>query len=144
MVGLVFMIVKGVTESEKDAYDKLVSHIIQSWEWGEFRKKAGIDLTRIGHFEGNRLTCAYQLTFHTVPFFKNTIGYFPKGPMPNEKIVETIGEIGRQKNAAFIKIEPDVIIDRKTTNDTLASLSASEQLTPSRTRLTQLGLVSSK
>ena len=111
MVGWVLMIVREVTESEKGAYDKLVSHIIQSWEWGEFRKKAGIDLTRIGHFEGNRLTFAYQLTFHAVPFFKNTIGYFPKGPMPNEKIIETLKEVGEQKNAAFIKIEPNVTCD---------------------------------
>lgn len=123
------MIVREVKDGEKDSYNRLVTHIIQSWEWGEFRKGAGIDLVRLGHFEGNRLTCAYQLTFHTVPFFKNTIGYFPKGPMPTEKMIETLKEVGEQKNAAFIKIEPNVLSDKQqTTID----------------KLKQLGLVPSK
>ncbi len=117
------MIVREVSESEKGSYNKLVGHIIQSWEWGEFRKKAGIDLVRLGHFEADKLIIAYQLTFHSVPFFKNTIGYFPKGPMPDEKMIETLREIGGQKNAAFIKIEPNVLSDqRQATQDQLPKL----------------------
>ena len=123
------MIVREVLDREKATYNKLVSHVIQSWEWGEFRKKAGLDVVRLGHFEGSRLTSCYQLTFHPVPYLKQTIGYFPKGPLPDEPMVKALSDLGQRKNATYIKIEPNVIIDRKTTNDK---------------RLTQLGLVESK
>lgn len=123
------MIVREIKDSEKAAYNKLVEHIIQSWEWGEFRKKAGLDLVRLGHFEGNRLLMAYQLTFHTVPFLKQTIGYFPKGPMPDETMIKALTDVGQKRNAAFIKIEPHVTSDKRhATSD----------------RLRQLGLIESK
>jgi len=103
------MIVREVKDSEKDLYNQVVTHVIQSWQWGEFRKKMGLDLVRLGHFEGNKLISAYQLTFHPVPFFKYTVGYLPKGPMPDEKMVEALKTLGERKNAAFIKIEPNVL-----------------------------------
>ena len=103
------MIVREVKDSEKDLYNQVVTHVIQSWQWGDFRKKMGLDLVRLGHFEGNKLISAYQLTFHPVPFFKYTVGYLPKGPMPDEKMVEALKTLGERKNAAFIKIEPNVL-----------------------------------
>ena len=101
------MTVREISPKDKSAYDKLVTHVIQSWEWGEFRKKMGTDLVRLGEYSGNKLISAYQLTFHPVPFFKNiTIGYFPKGPMPTKSMVNALADLGVQKKAAFIKIEP--------------------------------------
>ncbi len=104
------MIVREIRESEKDLYNKTVGHIIQSWQWGEFRKSAGLDLVRLGHFEGNKLISAYQLTFHPVPFFKKNIGYLPKGPLPDRDMVRALVDLGKKKNAAYIKIEPNVIV----------------------------------
>ena len=106
------MIVREVQDSEKDTYNKLVGHIIQSWEWGEFRKKIGLDLARVGHYENNKLLFAYQMTFHGVPFLKQSIGYFPKGPMPDKKMVDALADLGVEKNAAYIKIEPNVLISK--------------------------------
>ncbi|MBI3283090.1 peptidoglycan bridge formation glycyltransferase FemA/FemB family protein [Candidatus Curtissbacteria bacterium] len=100
------MIVREVLEKEKATYNKHVSHIIQSWEWGEFRKRDGLDLVRLGHFDGTKMNAAYQLTFHPVPFFKQTIGYFPKGPLPDEMTIKALTTEGAKRNAAFIKIEP--------------------------------------
>ncbi len=100
------MIVREVKESEKAAYNKLADHVIQSWEWGEFRKSTGLDLVRLGHFEGNKMVRAYQLTFHPVPIFGKTIGYFPKGPMPDGDMIKALTDLGKRKNAAYIKIEP--------------------------------------
>ena len=90
----------------------------------------GIDVVRLGEYSGQKLTSAYQLTFHPVPFFKNiTIGNFPKGPMPTKTMLNALLDLEAQKKAAFIKIEPDIILDRKAANDQ---------------RLTQLGLIKSK
>lgn len=127
-------IVREVEENEKTEYNGLVSHIVQSWEWGEFRKSTGLDLIRLGHFDGNKLVCAYQLTFHPVPIFTQTIGYLPKGPMPDKKMVEALTALGAKKNAAYIKIEPNVVLaDGKAqeTNDSLRSLG----LVPSKKSL---------
>ncbi len=107
------MLVREFEDGEKDLYNSAVSHVIQSWEWGEFRKKTGLDLVRMGHFEGNRLLAAYQLTYHLVPFFKQKIGYLPKGPMPFVEMVEALRDNGKKYNAAFIKLEPNVIKDQK-------------------------------
>lgn len=123
------MIVREVAQKEKTAYNRIVNHVIQSWEWGEFRQKTGLRLVRLGHFEGSKLTKAYQLTFHRVPFLKQTIGYLPKGPMPDRSTVDSLRLIGKQNDCAFIKIESNVIVDRQTTNDE---------------RLKRLGLIPSK
>ena len=120
--------VREISQKDKSAYDKLVTHVIQSWEWGEFRKKMGIDLIRLGEYSGNKLTSAYQLTFHPVPFFKNiTIGYFPKGPMPTKSMVNALVDLGAKKKAAFIKIEPNITINKKLeTGNKLQSLGLVE------------------
>lgn len=108
-----FMQVREVTEKEKKAYDKVVSHVIQSWEWGEFRKQTGVEVVRLGEFEGNKLKNAYQFTIHSVPYMKQKIGYLPKGPMPNKVMVDSLSLIGKQKGIAYIKLEPDVEADKK-------------------------------
>jgi lipid II:glycine glycyltransferase (peptidoglycan interpeptide bridge formation enzyme) len=107
------MIVREVQDKEKTAYDRLASHIVQSWEWGEFRKKNGLDLVRLAHFDGPKMVCAYQLTFHQVPFFKQTIGYLPKGPMPDETMIKALWDVGARRNATFIKLEPNVLSDER-------------------------------
>jgi lipid II:glycine glycyltransferase (peptidoglycan interpeptide bridge formation enzyme) len=107
------MQVREVTEKEKKAYDKVVSHVIQSWEWGEFRKQTGVEVVRLGEFEGNKLKNAYQFTIHSVPYMKQKIGYLPKGPMPNKVMVDSLSLIGKQKGIAYIKLEPDVEADKK-------------------------------
>ena len=110
-------IVREIEENEKEIYNLAVSHVVQSWEWGEFRKKTGLDLVRLGHFNGKKLIYAYQLTFHPLPIFGQTIGYFAKGPEPDSKMIEAIATLGEKKNAAFIKIEPNVVVTDKTRED---------------------------
>lgn len=107
------MIVREVREEEKDTYNKLVNHVIQSWEWGEFRRENGLDLVRLGHFNGNKMVKAYQLTFHPVPVFGQTIGYLPKGPIPDNDMVKALTDLGKRKNAAYIKIEPNITVDKQ-------------------------------
>ncbi len=110
-------VVREITQKEKAVYDKVVSHIIQSWEWGEFRRKTGVDVVRLGHFDGKKLSSSYQMTFHPVPFSKVTIGYLPKGPMPTKTTVEAIRNVARDKKAAFVKLEPNVIDDKRLTRN---------------------------
>lgn len=102
------MFVREVRIDEKDSYNPLVSHPVQSWEWGEFKRATGVDVVRLGAFEKLRMKSALQLTFHPVPRTRYTIGYYPKGPLPDERTLTALTSLGMERRAIFIKIEPNV------------------------------------
>lgn len=107
------MIVREVLPEEKDQFNQVVTHPIQSWEWGEFRKKTGIQVLRFGVFDRKssgqgKLKAGYQLTVHSLPKLPYTVIYFPKGPMPDKIMLETLKKIGQQEKAIFVKLEPNV------------------------------------
>ncbi len=99
-----------ITNKDRAQYNKLVNHVIQSWEWGEFRQSFGTKLKRYGIFKNGKLADAFEITFHQIPFTKKYVGYFPKGPLPGQDLVEALEKIGKQENCAFIKLEPNVEI----------------------------------
>lgn len=103
------MDLRQITDKQKSEYNKLVTHVIQSFEWGEFRKSLGIPVLRYGIYRGNKLSKAFQLTLHKIPFTNQYVGYLPKGPGPDKELADALKKIGKENNCAFIKIEPDVI-----------------------------------
>lgn len=106
------MIVREVLEKEK--FNKVVNHPLQSWQWGEFRKKTGIKVIRLGVFEGNNLKTAYQLFIHPLPKTPYTILYFPKGPTPNKTMIEALKKVAFQQKAIMVKMEPNIKNDERT------------------------------
>lgn len=102
------MIIREVFPEEKEKFNQVVNHPLQSWEWGEFRKKTGVEVIRLGIFEDKQLKAGYQLTVHSLPKLPFTVIYFPKGPMPDKIMLETLKKIGREKRAIFVKLEPNV------------------------------------
>jgi len=94
--------------SEKAVYNQSVSHPLQSWEWGEFRKKTGVTVIRRGKFEGKKLIDAFQLTIHPLPKLPFTIGYIPKGNLPTAEMLAELETIGKKYKCIFIKLEPNV------------------------------------
>ncbi|MFZ5845531.1 MAG: lipid II:glycine glycyltransferase FemX [Patescibacteria group bacterium] len=93
-------IIRLAQSQDRLAWDKLARHPLQSWAWGEFRASMGLDVVR--------LSTGGQLTFHKLPYLPWTVGYFPKGPMPTKAMLETLETLGKQKNAIFIQLEPNV------------------------------------
>lgn len=79
--------------------DNASSHPLQSFEWGEFRKKTGVKVIRQNGF---------QITIHKIPYASWSIGYLPKGQMPDKKMIEELEEIGRREKCIFIQLEPNV------------------------------------
>ncbi len=98
-----------ITPDQKDDYNRVVTHIMQSWEWGEFRQKMGIPVLRYGLFQNNKLLKAFQITLHQIPFTHQFVGYLPKGPLPDKELAEALDHIGKQHKCAFIKVEPDIL-----------------------------------
>src|SRR3989344_5955408 len=102
------MIIKIVTPQDKKKFNKIVSHPLQSWEWGEFREKTGLKVIRRGIFQDDKLVGGFQLTIHPIPYTPWTIGYLPKGEMPDKEVIEELYKIGKQEKCIFIQFEPKV------------------------------------
>lgn len=103
------MIVRQLLPEEKEKYNRVVNHPLQSWPWGEFRQKTDVKVIRLGEFQKENLFRAYQLTLHSLPHTSYTIGYLPKGPRPDERMIKALKEIGKEHNCLFIKMEPNII-----------------------------------
>lgn len=98
-----------ITPADRTAYNAIVTHPLQSYEWGEFREKEGIKVIRRGFFEKDKLVSAFQLTIHKIPHTSYTIGYLPKGALPNGELIAELRKIGEEENCIFIQLEPNVI-----------------------------------
>lgn len=100
--------IQQVKEKDRAIFNKLASHPLQSWEWGEFRESMGIKVIRLGKYENDNLIEVIQLTVHKLPL-KFSIGYIPKSPIPSKEMFEKLSDIGKENNCIFIKLEPNVL-----------------------------------
>ncbi|MCL5113577.1 MAG: peptidoglycan bridge formation glycyltransferase FemA/FemB family protein [Patescibacteria group bacterium] len=90
------------------------NHPLQSLEWGEFRKKTAVKVIREGNF---------QMTIHQIPHLPWSVGYIPKGDLPNKEFINKLRKIGKENNCIFIQLEPNILA------------------TNNKPRITNLGLV---
>ena len=102
------MIIREITKNDKRVFNKLAGHPLQSFAWGEFRKLTGVKVIRKGVFQGEKLITPIQVTIHPIPKMSWNIGYFPKGPMPNETQLKVLKEIGKENKCLMIKMEPNI------------------------------------
>jgi len=101
------MKVAEVSKEERIEYNRLVSHPLQSYEWGEFREREGIKVVRIGFYDDTKLIDGFTLTIHPIPKTKWNVGYLPKGSLPNKTQIKTLREIGKKHRCIFIQVEPN-------------------------------------
>lgn len=123
------MDLKTVTEEQKREFNKLATHVMQSWEWGEFRKTLG-PTSRFAIYDRDKMVEAFQLTLHKIPLIPYFVGYLPKGPFPDQELAKALKVIGKKYRCALIKIEPDIIYDPKGSSaDPLFRLSSKPYFT---------------
>lgn len=77
-----------------------INHPLQSVAWEKFRKKTGIKTVMID---------GLLMTVHKVPHTPFNIGYLPKGPLPDQKLINELKETGNKENCIFIQLEPNVM-----------------------------------
>lgn len=106
-----------ITESQKEQFNNIVTHPLQSYEWGEFRQATGITVIRKGFFENNKLTNAFQLTIHPIPHTPWTIGYLPKGTTPTKELIDELRKIGKAHNCISIQLEPNIVYESQLEKD---------------------------
>lgn len=100
--------IRPLREEERDQYNAVVGHPLQTWEWGEFKKSTGQEIERVGFFTNGKLTKALQVSFHPIPVLGGTAGYLPKSFMPDEEQLEVLRQLGEKHRAVFIKLEPNI------------------------------------
>jgi lipid II:glycine glycyltransferase (peptidoglycan interpeptide bridge formation enzyme) len=103
------MSITPISSEQRDQFNTVVSHPLQSYEWGEFREKTGVKVIRRGVFKGNKLVEGFQLTIHKVPKTSFTIGYLPKGFIPTKEIIQELKQIGKEEQCIFIQLEPNIV-----------------------------------
>lgn len=124
------MLIREILPDDRENYNATVSHISQSFEWGEFKQRTNVKLLRLGKFEGQNLIYGFQITLHSAPFGLK-IGYLPRIDALTPEIFEALVKIGLENNLLFIKIEPNILqtdtvkltqLDEATKNFTLPFL----------------------
>ena len=102
-----------INNENKNEYNSVVTHPLQSYEWGEFREKTGVKVIRRGIEKNGKIVDGFALTIHKIPKTKFNIGYLPKGNKPTKEIIEELKKIGRENNCIFIQLEPNIEVNAK-------------------------------
>lgn len=90
-------------------------HILQSWDWGDFKSRWGWCPDRMLWKEAGQPVGAAQILQRPIPYTPWSFLYVPKGPILDytdaartEQILAELENYARRKRALFIKIDPDV------------------------------------
>ncbi|HZY65378.1 MAG TPA: peptidoglycan bridge formation glycyltransferase FemA/FemB family protein [Rubrobacteraceae bacterium] len=90
-------------------------HLLQSHEWGEFKRKLGWKPVRMTLERDRSVVGAGQFLFYSTPVVPGGMLYCPKGPWlawDDEEAVRAffdgVVEVARHHNAHTVKIEPEV------------------------------------
>lgn len=90
------------------AYNQKATYPLQSWQWGEARKKMGIEVLRIGEYIDDHLRNVFQITIHQLPVTNLKIAYLPRSIFPSKEVLDYLYDWGEKNKIIFIKIEPFV------------------------------------
>ncbi len=93
-------------------------HPLQSYEWGEARKKTGLEIVRLSD-----ATDVFTMTLHPIPYTTSRIGYIPRSVMPSGDMLAFLKEWGAKHNLIFIKLEPYVEKSQKLKVESTLTLS---------------------
>ena len=99
--------IREATEKDKSKINKVATHPLQSWEWGEFRKKTGVKVSRYLEVEGEKVESVFQITWHKLPGLNKFVGYCPKSEIPSKEMVDFLVQEAIKMRAVFIKFEPN-------------------------------------
>ena len=104
------MITKILTIKDKEKYDSLIIHPVQTWEWGDFQISQGHIVYRLGVFDNKeKMISAYSVSFHRIPKTMLSIGTILRGPDITDEMLDEVTKIAKIENAIFVKFEPNVI-----------------------------------
>ncbi len=91
------------------------AHVLQAWEWGEFKAKYGWTPRRLLFVENGAPRAAAQILRRPLPRTPFGVMYVPKGPALDyaqtpllNRILGELEQYARRERAVFIKVDPDI------------------------------------
>lgn len=143
-----------LTEKDAGQIDRFVtaeldSSLLQSWSWGEFQKKIGRNIARVGVRRGDELVAVATIIEHDLPFGLS-YAYAPRGPVVkgqslNNPDKEALNEISKELKAkadewgaVFIRIDPPIAPAQKEKYLSVGFREAANQIQPKITALLDL------
>ena len=94
----------------KTKFNRLVSHPVQSWQWGEFRQYLGQTVIRlVGQNQEKKDVTAMSLTLHPLPVLGKLswqVASAARSLVPDEDLVSDLPQLLPEKVVA-VKFEPD-------------------------------------
>ena len=97
-----------VLVDERLAFNRVATHPLQSWSWGEFRKAMGKRVIRLGEFDGKQIKSGWQMTIHPILRTGYSVGYLPKTGLPTRETMKALAEVAVKERMLFVKLEPNV------------------------------------
>jgi len=112
-----------VTEFEKESFNKVSIHPLQSWEWSQFRTESGneIAFTKYG-----------LITIHKIPFLPFGVGAFLKGSKPTKDMFADLKKLAKENKLIFIKLEPNFVPKDEDDKNQIVRLLRSEDCVPGK------------
>ncbi len=97
------------------------SHVLQSFEWGEFKARYGWKPTCLLFEEGGQVRAAASVLCRQLPRLPLRVMYVPKGPLLDysdgqllSHVLASLEDLARAQRAIFVKIDPDVDLEENT------------------------------
>jgi lipid II:glycine glycyltransferase (peptidoglycan interpeptide bridge formation enzyme) len=86
-------------------WNSMVTHPVQSWEWGVSRIKSGIKILRLAEYVNDSLKAVYLITIHPFLFNQKT-GVLAMSALPGKELVSFLQQYCQTHKISHIKIEP--------------------------------------
>lgn len=94
------------------------NHILQSYEWGQFKAQHGWQPQRLLFEEAGSVRAAASVLRRKFPYLPLCIMYVPKGPALDyadqdllQRVLATLEDAARRHHAIFVKMDPDVRLE---------------------------------
>jgi lipid II:glycine glycyltransferase (peptidoglycan interpeptide bridge formation enzyme) len=132
-----------VDENRKEEWNDFISlessfGLMQSWEWGEFKKDFNWTPFRIAVEHQGKFVCAALLLVKRFPLIPVSLAYIPRGPIgnwiadePRLLLFSEIHRVSKLNQVVFLKIEPslqnNITIDELLKRDGFLSNSETNQ-----------------
>jgi len=112
-----------ISEEEKDCFNSFITnhpkgHILQTWEWGELKKRSGWQPIRMIVEDQGSIYAAISLLKRQLPAGAGCLFYAPRGPVLDindstawDTLWQGCRDLAAKHKAIFCKIDPDVADD---------------------------------
>jgi len=120
------MQIKHLTDNDVIQWNEFVAEeplfgLLQSWEWGEFKKELGWKVFRIAvNNDRGCIIAGAQMLIKPLPSGLASMAYIPRGPIGNwldkelaEKLIPELQRIVHLYKTAFLTIEPPLLCSKE-------------------------------